>query len=641
MNLIQGNLAIRNARPSDAEQLCAWWNDGKIMAHAGFPNGLNEQPEKIRESLAKDSDETRRRHIIEINETPIGEMNYNNNGDGVAEIGIKICNFTQQEKGLGTKLLVLFIDALFTYYGYEKIILDTNVKNERAQHVYENKLGFKRVRVRENSWVDQLGEPQSAVDYELTKAEWQGGGRKPPSYLHLRTERPDPDEHFAVEAVTREAHWYGNWEMTPQIPDTHLLVHRLRQCPSYVPELHYVAESDGKLVGHILYCTSKIVDEAGNTYEALTFGPLSTLPEYQNQGIGKALMRHTFGEAKERGYRVVLIFGHPDYYPRVGFKRASEFGITDADGNSYDPFMAYPLYEGALDGINGKYYIDPAYDNLTQDDIDVFDKKFPPKEIHIPISIDVLLDRLTPAAQKALEGIKGKSLMIMQTKSEHEIANMDGVDADAIKIIRTVMREHGLNWGNKKMRVCILMGSPRPKGNTAELCKPFIDELRQHQAEVEYITLHDKSIAPCLGCYRCQKFESEYACSQTDDMQAIIEKIIQADVLVFATPIYTWQATPLLKTVMDRMYGLNKFYGETPRSSLNKNQSYALIATCGYDLDYGAGLLDEGIRRWCAHSALPYLGMYAVRDEDDLASFQTDEAIQGARQFARRILEEA
>ena len=189
------------------------------------------------------------------------------------------------------------------------------------------------------------------------------------------------------------------------------------------------------------------------------------------------------------------------------------------------------------------------------------------------------------------------------------------------------------------MRVCILMGSPRLNGNTAELCKPFMDELLKNQAEVEYITLHNKNIAPCLGCYHCQKTENCYGCSQTDDMQEITDKIIWADVLVFATPIYTWQATPPMKAVMDRMYGLNKFYGETPRISLNKDQSYALITTCGYELEYGAGLLDEGIRRWCTHSVLPYLGMYTVRDEDDLASFQTEKAIQGARQFARSILD--
>ena len=189
------------------------------------------------------------------------------------------------------------------------------------------------------------------------------------------------------------------------------------------------------------------------------------------------------------------------------------------------------------------------------------------------------------------------------------------------------------------MRVCVLMGSLRLNRNTAELCKPFVEELRLNNAEVEYITLLDKNIAPCKGCYKCQNVAGEYGCAQQDDMQGVIESILKADVLVFATPIYIWQATPPMKAVMDRMYGLNKFYGSAPRGVLNDGQGYALIATCGYDLDYGAGLLDEGLRRWCAHSGLPYLGMYAVRDEDNLASFQTEEAIAGARKFAVKILE--
>ena len=189
------------------------------------------------------------------------------------------------------------------------------------------------------------------------------------------------------------------------------------------------------------------------------------------------------------------------------------------------------------------------------------------------------------------------------------------------------------------MRVCILMGSPRMNGNTSELCKPFIDELRTHKTDVIYITLHDKNVTPCLGCYHCQNVADEYGCIQQDDMQSIVESFLKADILVFATPIYIWQTTPPMKAVMDRMYGLNKFYGSAPRVVLNAGQSYALIATCGYDLDYGAGLLDEGIRRWCKHSGLPYLGMYAVRDEDDLASFQTEEAIAGAREFALKILD--
>jgi RimJ/RimL family protein N-acetyltransferase len=177
MNISKNNLTIRNALFSDAKQLCEWWNDGKIMAHAGFPKGLNITVEEIEKSLATDSDETHRRHIIELDGKPIGEMNYRNKGGKVAEIGIKICIFSEQEKGLGTILLSMFIDSLFTHDGYEKIILDTNTENKRAQHVYE-KIGFRKVGERINSWKNQLGELQSAVDYELTKEEWFGSERR-------------------------------------------------------------------------------------------------------------------------------------------------------------------------------------------------------------------------------------------------------------------------------------------------------------------------------------------------------------------------------------------------------------------------------------------------------------------------------
>ena len=167
MNVSYENIRIRNASAADAKTLMTWWNDGRVMAHAGFPMGLNTTEEKIRESLLTDTDDTRRRLILEYENAPIGEMNYRNKGNGTAEIGIKICESDHQEKGIGRKALSLLIETLFLM-GYTKIILDTNLENTRAQHVYE-KLGFKKLRVNIDSWRDQLGRLQSAVDYELTK----------------------------------------------------------------------------------------------------------------------------------------------------------------------------------------------------------------------------------------------------------------------------------------------------------------------------------------------------------------------------------------------------------------------------------------------------------------------------------------
>jgi len=97
-----------------------------------------------------------------------------------------------------------------------------------------------------------------------------------------------PGDYYTVEELTREAFWGFRGERL--ICDEHLLVHKLRFADAFVPELDYIVETGGKIVGHIIYTKSRIESEDGKKHETLTFGPLSVLPEYQNKGIGKALM---------------------------------------------------------------------------------------------------------------------------------------------------------------------------------------------------------------------------------------------------------------------------------------------------------------------------------------------------------------
>jgi RimJ/RimL family protein N-acetyltransferase len=166
-----GSLSIRNAGPDDAGLLCSWWNDGKVMAHAGYPNGIGISKAEALGLLEKDND-LQRRLILELENEPIGEMSYRTLEERTAEIGIKICDFDQQNKGYGSEFLRMLMDYLFVQKDYSKVILDTNLKNERAQFVYE-RLGFKKVRTNINKWRDQLGEMQSSVDYEMTKEVYQ------------------------------------------------------------------------------------------------------------------------------------------------------------------------------------------------------------------------------------------------------------------------------------------------------------------------------------------------------------------------------------------------------------------------------------------------------------------------------------
>jgi multimeric flavodoxin WrbA len=188
------------------------------------------------------------------------------------------------------------------------------------------------------------------------------------------------------------------------------------------------------------------------------------------------------------------------------------------------------------------------------------------------------------------------------------------------------------------MQICILNGSPRLSGNTAELSKPFIEELKANDVSVVSWDLTEMNIASCKGCYRCQDVEGEYGCFQKDDMHDIARSIMQSDLIVLATPIYTWYCTAELKAVLDRFYGLAKFY-RSAQGNFVEGKRVAILATHGYDASYAADPFVIGIQRMCEHYGMRYDGMFSVRDTDDLASFQTKQAQNGARDFARYLLQ--
>ena len=105
--------------------------------------------------------------------------------------------------------------------------------------------------------------------------------------------------------------------------DEHNLVNRLRQSPFYLPELALVAETGGIIVGHIMFTETRVGDS-----RQLLLAPLSVLPQYQNCGIGSALIKEGHRKAKKLGYEYCFLVGHAGYYPRFGYVRASALGVT-------------------------------------------------------------------------------------------------------------------------------------------------------------------------------------------------------------------------------------------------------------------------------------------------------------------------
>jgi putative acetyltransferase len=162
--------------------------------------------------------------------------------------------------------------------------------------------------------------------------------------------RPEAKEDYeAVAEVTAAA--FGQ-------DDEARLVEAIRASAEYVPELSLVAEDEGRIVGHVMYSYSTL---EGSDARLLQLSPLSVVPDRQGEGIGAALTRESLRLADERGEPLVLVLGHPTYYPRFGFRRASTLGLEAPNPDWPDEaFMAAPL--GAYDpSLRGRVTFAPAF----------------------------------------------------------------------------------------------------------------------------------------------------------------------------------------------------------------------------------------------------------------------------------------
>jgi predicted N-acetyltransferase YhbS len=186
--------------------------------------------------------------------------------------------------------------------------------------------------------------------------------------MTLRLE--SPADYAAVERLT-----FAAFE-TMKLPGRtrtveHYLAHIMRGAAAFVPELDFVGEiivngytpkPGGEIVANIMYTKSKVVRPNGGEAETLTFGPVSVKPELHNRGLGAKIIRHSLDRARELGYGAVIIVGHPQYYPRFGFKPASEYNLTMPDGEAFDAFMALELVDGHLGADGGKWYEDKVFE---------------------------------------------------------------------------------------------------------------------------------------------------------------------------------------------------------------------------------------------------------------------------------------
>lgn len=186
------------------------------------------------------------------------------------------------------------------------------------------------------------------------------------------------NEHREVENLVRESFWNV---YRPGCTE-HYVLHQLRNDPAFVPELDFVMEKDGKLIGQNMFMRAFITADGGRNIPIMTMGPICISPEFKRKGYGKKLLDYSLEKAAELGAGALCFEGNIDFYGKSGFTYAREFGIRYhglPEGADDSFFLCKELKTGYLDGITGVYAPPQGY-FVDEAKTEEFDRLFPPKE---------------------------------------------------------------------------------------------------------------------------------------------------------------------------------------------------------------------------------------------------------------------
>lgn len=194
--------------------------------------------------------------------------------------------------------------------------------------------------------------------------------------INIRLETKD--DYRTVENLTRESFWNV---YRPGCME-HYVLHCYRNDPAFVPELDFVMELDGEIIGQVIYVRSEILLNNGKTLSIMTFGPICIAPEYKRQGFGKLLLDYSMEKAAEMGVGALAITGNILFYGKSGFVPAKTKGVFYNDDPEADYFLIKELKPGFLDGVEGTYKDPEGYFVCENDPkgFDEYEATFPQKQ---------------------------------------------------------------------------------------------------------------------------------------------------------------------------------------------------------------------------------------------------------------------
>lgn len=189
----------------------------------------------------------------------------------------------------------------------------------------------------------------------------------------IRNEKQE--DYRSVEEMIKKTFW----NLSMPGCNEHYFAHEVRKSKDFIPELDFVLEEDGKIIGHIIYVKAKLIADDGTEKEILSFGPFTIHPDYQRKGYGRKLLNHSFEVAKQLGYDTIVIWGNPENYACYGFKNCKRYHVCLEEDVYPVALMVKVLEENALSDKSWKYVESSAH-QLDESGFEEFDSSFPQME---------------------------------------------------------------------------------------------------------------------------------------------------------------------------------------------------------------------------------------------------------------------
>ncbi len=190
------------------------------------------------------------------------------------------------------------------------------------------------------------------------------------------------------------------------------------------------------------------------------------------------------------------------------------------------------------------------------------------------------------------------------------------------------------------MIVATIMGSPRKRGNTATVLGLFESLLTANGHKVDRINIVDYEIEGCVGCQTCQEERHELGCIQNDDAMEIFKRLMAADAVVYASPLYTYSFPAQMKALVDRQNCLVKAYDTPGCIALLKGKRTALLVTCGGPVEENADLIQAAFERESKYQQMNVVGTYVVPNCTTPVALG-NRGIKTAKQMAAEITSES